>query len=194
MAQDPPESEEAIRHPKTYAEYLELEDTSEIKHEFLEGEIVAMAGGTPEHGRLAMNLGAELRIKLRGRSCKVLSSDVRVRVRVGESNKGLYPDLSVVCGPIETDPADKTSIVNPVVLVEVLSPKTEEKDRGSKFERYKRLPSLKEYVLVSQDEPCIEVFRRQDDGSWPSTVARAGERVNLGSIKCEVSVDAVYAE
>jgi Uma2 family endonuclease len=185
---DPPESAEGVQRPATYAEYLELEQESETKHEFINGHIVAMAGGTLQHARLAGKVIALLVAQLKGR-CEVLTSDARVYVQA--LNEGFYADASVVCGPEEVDPADPDALVNPIVLVEVLSPRTEKKDRGSKFESYKHIPSLKEYVLVSQDEPLIEIFRRSQ--SWQCTEARASESVKLMSIKCELSVDEVYA-
>ena len=176
----------------TFAEYLEQERTSDVKHEFVNGEIFDMAGGTIEHGRLASTVNAALRTQSRGRPCEVYSSDVRVRVLA--TGLATYPDTSVVCGRLERDPADANTIVNPVVLVEVLSDSTEGYDRGEKFAHYQRLPSLKEYVLVSQRSPRIEVFRRNEDGnSWTLLIAQAGERVSLASIGCELAVDEMYA-
>jgi Uma2 family endonuclease len=104
-----------------------------------------------------------------------------------------YPDLSVVCGRMERDPEDKNAITNPTVIVEVLSDSTERHDRGPKFAHYRRLPSLREYVLVSQYEPRIEVFRRGEDGHWTLFEAEAGGRVQLTSIGCELVVDEIYA-
>src|SRR5882672_695224 len=115
----------------TYREYLAAELTSEIKHEWLDGVIYDMAGGTPEHGALATAMSAELVNGLRARPCRVFSSDVRVRIL--ETKLVTYPDVSVVCSRLETDPEDDRSITNPVVLVEVLSDSTEAYDRGEKF-------------------------------------------------------------
>ena len=109
-----------------------------------------MAGGTPEHGRLAAALAGELRGKLRGRPCAVFSSDVRIRIAA--TDRTTYPDLSVVCGKRETAADDPDALVNPIVIVEVLSDSTEADDRGAKFAHYRRLESLREYVLVSQHE------------------------------------------
>ena len=176
----------------TFAEYLEQERTSDVKHEFVNGEIFAMAGGTIEHGRLASKVNAALRTQLLGRPCEVYSAEVRVRVLA--TGLATYPDMSVVCGRLERDPADANTIVNPVVLVEVLSDSTEGYDRGEKFAHYQHLPSLKEYVLVSQHGPRIEVFRRNDDGkSWTLHIAQAGESVSLSSIGCDLAVDDMYA-
>jgi Uma2 family endonuclease len=131
----------------TYAEYLAAEERSLEKHEFLDGEIYAMSGGMPEHAALAMAFGRTLGNALLGRPCRVFSSDARVRVQ----NTGLttYPDVSVVCGKLETDPEDPSAITNPVLLVEVLSDSTEARDRGEKASHYRHLASLREYVLVS---------------------------------------------
>ncbi|AUX20072.1 hypothetical protein SOCEGT47_005350 [Sorangium cellulosum] len=176
----------------TYAEYLEQERASPTKHEFLNGEIFAMAGGTPEHARLCMSVGAELRAHLRGRPCAVYSSDLRVRVQA--TGLSTYPDVSVVCGKLERDPDDKDAALNPIVLVEVLSDSSEAYDRGEKFAHYRRIPSLREYVLVSQHEPRIEVFHRNEDGSWTLREARAGAGAHLEAIGCPLSVDEVYRD
>jgi Uma2 family endonuclease len=181
---------EKVTH--TFAEYLALERAGDTKHELVNGEIFAMAGGTPEHGRLAMSVGRLLGNQLLGRPCGVFSSDVLIRVLA--TGLGTYPDISVVCGKIERDPEDHDVVTNPVVLVEVLSDSTERYDRGEKFAHYRRLPSLQEYVLVSQHEPRIEVFRRNADGkTWTLHVAEASESAALASIGCQLSVDEVYA-
>ncbi|MEP7120563.1 MAG: Uma2 family endonuclease [Byssovorax sp.] len=176
----------------TFAEYLEQERTSDIKHEFVNGEIFDMAGGTIEHGRLAARMTKTLGIQLDGRPCDAFTADVRVRVLA--TGLATYPDLSVVCGALERDPADVNTIVNPIVLVEVLSDSTERYDRGGKFAHYRRIPSLQEYVLVSQHEPRIEVYRRNEDGkSWTLHIAEASEIAKIASIGCEIAVDAIYA-
>ncbi len=174
----------------TFAEYLEQERASDTKHEFLAGEVFAMAGGTPEHARLAIKVGGLLGAQLGGRPCEVFSSDLLVRVLA--TDLGTYPDLSVVCGRIEVDPDDASCLTNPVVLVEVLSDGTEAYDRGEKFAHYRRIPSLREYVLVSQRQRRIEVFRRNEDASWTLYEAGAGQSAKLASIGCELSVDEVY--
>jgi Uma2 family endonuclease len=176
----------------TFAEYIEREQGSDTKHELVNGEIFAMAGSTIEHGRLASNVTISLGGQLLGRPCAAFSSDVRVRVLA--TGLATYPDLSVVCGKLERDPGDVNTIVNPILLVEVLSDGTEAYDRGEKFAHYRRIPSLREYVLVSQHEPRIEVFRRGEDGIWSLHEAGATERVKLASIGCELAVDAVYAD
>jgi len=174
----------------TYREYLEAEVKSEIKHEWFDGVVYDMAGGTPEHGALAIAMAVLLGKGLEARSCRVFSSDVRVRVLA--TGLATYPDLSVVCGRLETHPEDDRSITNPVVLVEVLSDSTEGYDRGEKFAHYRRIPSLREYVLVAQREPRIEVYRRTDSGSWELREAGAGESLDLASVDVRLHVDEIY--
>jgi Uma2 family endonuclease len=174
----------------TYAEYLALERGSEVKHEYVNGQVYAMAGGTPDHGRLAMNVGRLLGAALAGKPCAVFSSDVRVRIE--STGRSTYPDLTVVCGRLARAGDDADAIVNPIVLVEVLSDSTEASDRGDKFAHYRRLPSLREYVLVSQTTPRIEVFRRREGGDWVLSEAGPGEAARLESIDVALPVDEVY--
>ncbi|MBL8719886.1 MAG: Uma2 family endonuclease [Myxococcales bacterium] len=173
----------------SYADYLALEASSERKHEYLRGEAWAMAGGTIEHSRLQASISRELGVALTGKPCVVLTSDAKVRI--DETDRTTYPDASVVCGPRVSSPIDRNAIINPVVLVEVLSEGTERDDRGEKFAHYRRLPSLEEYVLVSQDVRRIEVFRRTTEG-WMLVEAGPGQQLELRSIGVSLSVDAVY--
>lgn len=175
----------------SYAEYVAQEQLGDMRHEFLAGEVFAMAGGTPEHGALAAAMIRELGNAIGGKPCRVFTSDVRVRIR--ESGLTTYPDMSVVCGQLETDDEDAQAIVNPIVIVEVLSDGTEAYDRGAKAAHYRRLPSLREYVMVAQDEPRIELHRRQPSGRWELLEARRGERIELESLDVRLSVDAIYA-
>jgi len=175
----------------TYAEYLAQEETAEVKHEFINGEVRAMTGGTIKHSALASRLNTALSNALAGRRCQVYSSDGRVRIVV--ANVSTYPDLTVVCGSLVTAPDDPNAIINPVVLVEVLSDSTEGYDRGKKFERYRRLPSFQAYMLVSQDAPRIEVYQCQD-GRWALTEAGAGESVTIDAISVTLDVDTIYAD
>lgn len=175
----------------TYAEYLAAEAASPVRHEYLNGEVRARSGRTPEHGALAAAVIGELGAALRGRPCRVYTSDVRVRV-VG-TGLSTYPDATVVCGQLETAPDDPGAITNPVVIVEVLSDTTEAHDRGAKAAHYRRIPSLREYVLVSQAEPLIEAYRRADGGRWELLEARAGETIELVSLDARLDVTAVYA-
>lgn len=174
----------------TWTEFVAFERTASEKHEYLRGEVWAMAGGTPEHGRLAATAMRLLGNALQGRPCSVYSSDVRVRVR--DSDRSTYPDLSIVCGALQTDPDDANTITNPVVIVEVLSPTTEASDRGEKFAHYQHLSSLRDYVLISQTEKRIEVFSRGQGASWLMTPYGAEERVPLPSLGIELDLDALY--
>jgi Uma2 family endonuclease len=177
-------------HGVSYEEYLALEARSETKHEYVRGEVVAMAGGTPEHAALAMAMGIALGSALRGRPCRVYSSDLRVRVP--ETDLATYPDLAVVCGRLETAPDDADAATNPTLIVEVLSDRTESHDRGAKFAHYRRLPSLREYVLVSQSEPRIEVYRRNAEGRFELFESTAGQTFELASLGLALEVDTIY--
>ena len=174
----------------THAEYLAAESRSEIRHEFLNGDVWAMAGGTPEHGALAAAMIRELGVALRGKLCRVYTSDVRVRVQA--TGLSTYPDVTVVCGAAETAAEDPAALVNPVVLVEVLSDTTEAYDRGAKAAHYRRIPSVQAYLLVSQGEPLIELYRRRDD-RWELIEARPGEWLDLATLNVRLDVQAVYA-
>lgn len=175
----------------SYAEYLERERDAELKHEYRDGFAHAMAGGSPEHARLAARLIVQLSAGLAGRPCEVFSSDLRVRnVETGRSS---YPDVSVVCGRIERAPDDDQAATNPQIIIEVLSDSTEVHDRGDKWRDYRRLPSLRAYVLVSQTEPLVEVYRRAGD-LWQYEAAGPGQRLRLGDedLSLELDVDQLY--
>jgi Uma2 family endonuclease len=155
----------AARHRYTYAEYLAYERDSRMKHGYDGGEIVAMAGGSPRHNALASRVSAAIE-NGRREGCVAFQSDQRVRVVA--TGRATYPDASLVCGPIERDPVDPSgsTITNPTLVVEVLSPSTEEDDRGAKWHHYQLIPSLREYVLVNQTHARIERYRRHATGGW----------------------------
>jgi Uma2 family endonuclease len=176
----------------TYAQYVAAEATSECKHEWLRGEVFAMAGGTPQHAGLAAGVIAQLSAVMRDRPCRVFSADLRVRVE--STGLTTYPDVSVVCGKLETASDDALAVVNPTVLIEVLSDSSEAYDRGEKFAHYRRIPSLREYVLLSQREPRIEVHRLNASGHWELHEALAGESIELTSLGCHLTVDEVYRD
>lgn len=185
--------EPAVQPYVSYADYLELEAKSATKHEWLDGVVYDMAGGTPDHARISLNVGRLLGNQLLGKRCCAFSSDLKIRVLA--TGLGTYPDLSVVCGHLEHDPESDTAITNPTVLVEVLSDSTEAYDRGEKFAHYRRIPSLREYVLVGQKTPLIEVFRKNEAGLWVLVAeAGAGEAAALESVGCTLAVDDVYAD
>ena len=175
----------------TYAEYLAREATSEVKHEFLRGDVWAMAGGTPSHARLCASLSRVIGNKLAGKPCVPYSSDLRVRVEV--TDRSTYPDLTIVCGADQFAKDDPDAITNPTVIVEVLSETTERSDRGEKFAHYQRLPALQEYVLVSQTETRIEVFRRREK-TWVLSIYETGDVVHLESLSLEFPIDSIYAD
>ncbi|MEO8183956.1 MAG: Uma2 family endonuclease [Deltaproteobacteria bacterium] len=178
-------------HRYTFHDYLSLEAGSTVRHEFLAGEIYAMAGGTPQHAALAMAVGAALVTQTRGGPYRVHSSNLRVRVLV--TGLTTYPDVTVVCGPYETDPQDKNTIVNPRVLVEIMSDSTEDYDRGEKLESYQRIGSLDAIVLVAHREQLLEVFERQSDSTWRRSEAPIGASLRIGVLGATLSVDEIYA-
>ena len=173
----------------TYAEYLALESASEVKHEFIEGRVRAMAGGTIEHSRLTSRFIHLLSAGLGDRRCEVFSSDAKIRIDA--SDRTTYADLFVVCESLERSEVDPEGVVNPVVIVEVLSDSTEAYDRGEKFRHYRRLKHLREYVLVSQKDKLVEIWRREGD-LWRVTEHGEGEQIHLASLDARVSVDALY--
>ena len=173
-----------------YAEYLALESSSNVKHEYLGGQIYAMAGGTPEHPALAAVVIGLLFSQLRGGRCRTLDSDLRVRV--GATGLATYPDVTVVCGPWERDREDPHAITNPTLIAEILSKSTEEYDRGDKFEHYKHLASMKQYVLVSPRERTIEVWTRATDDTWSCDIARDGLSAGLESVECSLDVSELF--
>ena len=189
----PPMSQVA-RQRFSFDDYVSLEEMATAKHEYLAGEVWAMAGGSPQHAAISANVITLLSVALRGRACRVYSSDLRVRVT--ETGLGTYPDVSVVCGPPVLDPEDRRSATatNPTVLVEVLSPSTEDYDRGEKLGHYKRIPSLGEVVFVAHDRHEVEVVRREPDGTWSRHVESSGGLVRLVTLGVDLEVDEVYRD
>lgn len=173
----------------SYEEYLAFEQQAEHKHEYVNGEVYAMAGGSPEHARLATRLAAALLQRLADRPREVFSSDLRVRnLATGRST---YPDVTVVCDRLEHAPDDAQAVTNPVLIAEVLSEGTERQDRGDKWRHYQRIESLQTYVLVSQAEPRVEVFRRVGD-AWQYQAAGSGQSIVLDEQGLTLDVDALY--
>jgi Uma2 family endonuclease len=178
-------------HRLSEAEYLEIERRAETKSEFLGGEMFAMSGGTRGHSLIAINLAGELRAQLKGRPCFPYNSDLRVKVEAA----GLYtyPDLSVVCGDQQFEDEQGDTLLNPTVIIEVLSDSREAYDRGKKFEIYRRIPSLREYLLVSQHKPQIEQFIRQTNGEWLlRDVQGMDAKVTLPSLGITVALSEVF--
>ena len=175
----------------TPEEYLARERQAEQKSEYFNGEIFAMSGASPRHVLIVTNVVAELRGQLKQRPCTVYSTDLRVKV----SATGLYtyPDVVVVCDTPQFDAEHKDTLLNPTLIVEVLSDSTEGYDRGGKFEQYRTLPSFVEYVLIAQDKHHVEHFVRQADNRWIlSETNRLENTITLTSIDCTLALQEVY--
>lgn len=177
-------------HHYSLQDYLAVEEMGPVRHEYLAGAIFAMAGGTPEHAGLSAAIVVLLGTQLRGRSCRPYSADLRLRVPA--TGLATYADAAVVCGELERDAESPTHVTNPTVVVEVLSPSTEEYDRGSKREHYQQLSSLRDYVLVSQSRRRVEVFTRTAEGGWLHRVSVGGDVAEVPSIDCRIDVDELY--
>jgi len=184
----------AHHHRFTFEEYVQLVDDKAMKLEFLDGQIYAMSGGTPEHAGVTTNVSVLLSAALRGKPCRVYSPDLRVRARA--TGLATYVDVTVVCGQLELDPDDpkKHTALNPVVLVEVLSPSTEHYDRGEKLDHYKAIPSVQEVVFVAWDQRRVEIVRREANGNWTAHVSRDDETARVQSLECDLPLSEVYRD
>jgi Uma2 family endonuclease len=174
----------------TPEEYFAWEEQQLERHEYMDGEVYAMSGGTVTHSQIASNFNRLLGNHMRGRGCKTLNSDCRVKV-LG-MDKYVYPDTSVTC-----DERDKTTtqyITYPCLIIEVLSPTTEAYDRGNKFKMYRRNPSLQEYVLVSAEAIEIELFRKTDTDDWRMIDYQAGDTVELKSVNLSLPIEQIYED
>jgi Uma2 family endonuclease len=173
-------------------EYLAFERTqTDVKHEYLDGEITAMSGASLEHNLIAVNVLTALRTQMRGRPCSVFGGDMRVKV----SATGLYtyPDISALCGERQLEDNAFDTLLNPSVIIEILSPSTEAYDRGVKFAHYQRIASLQVYTLIAQDQSRIEIYRRQERDDWLySAIEGLDAKVNLDVIGCELTAADVY--
>lgn len=177
-------------HLFSYAEYLELERTSGVRHAWLAGQVFALAGGTPEHARLSARVVAALLRLAAPRGCEVFTSNLKVRVSA--TGLATYPDAAVVCGELVRASDDPNAVTNPVLVVEVLSPNTEAYDRGEKLWHYQQIPSVHAVVFVSQDARRLEIRRREPDGSWSREVAEGTGRVLLRELDGQLDIEAVY--
>jgi len=174
-------------------EYLALERQAETKSEYFDGRVYALAGASEAHALIVTNLVLILGTKLRDRPCRVYSSDMRVKVTAA----GLYtyPDVVVVCGKAEFEDDRRDTLVNPSVLVEILSPSTEGYDRGKKFQFYRGLESLTDYILVAQDHLLVEHFARLPDGTWLLSAFDDLEAVaHIKSLGCDLPLADVFAK
>lgn len=182
--------------PLTYEEYLQFEQGVDARHEFIDGDILAMAGGTRRHVILKSRFATELTLSLgRGAPCRVEDSDTRIVVDRGTKLNAYYPDAVVICGEGETHSRDRDGgVINPVLLVEVTSPNTEKRDRGVKLDEYRLLPSLREYVIVSHVREEVEIWSRATaDAAWTRRVFTKGETARL-QLGVSISVDELYKE
>lgn len=170
-------------------EYLAGEPVSEIRHEYVDGEVYAMAGAGEAHNLIALNVASWLRGSVRGGPCRVFISDMKLRV--AEWNAFYYPDILVACDPSDTQPYFKES---PCLIVEVLSPSTEAIDRREKLLAYRTLESLREYVLIAQDKRQAEVYRRAADGAWSLEILTEGDPLHLECVGAILSLDEVYED
>jgi Uma2 family endonuclease len=175
----------------TVEDYLAFERESEEKHEFLDGEIFAMAGASLSHNRIVRNLNTTIHTQLRNSPCEVFPSDLRLKI----SATGLYtyPDIMVVCGEPQLEDTPTDTLLNPTLIIEVLSPSTEAYDRGKKFEHYRTLESFREYILIAQDRFHVEPYVRQADNQWLlSDYNKPDDVINLSSIDCTLLVGDIY--
>lgn len=173
------------------AEYLALETAAEYKSEYIDGQIVPMSGGSPNHNRIAINLVSALNFALRGQPYDVFMSDMRL----GIPNYRLYtyPDVMVVASPLEFAENRRDTITNPIIIAEVLSTSTEKYDRGDKFKRYRTIPNFQEYVLISQNAMEIEVFTKNEQHKWELSEYEGAESVlRLNQIQFQISLSEIY--
>ena len=178
----------------TVEEYLSLEKSSDIRFEFVDGEVFAMTGAKHNHSLISFNIAGELRNQIKGSGCKGFLETKRVKVV--ETGDFFYPDIVVACGDIEILEDELDTLTNPMVIIEILSSSTEAYDRGGKFERYKLIDSLQEYVLISQNHYQVERFKREKKtGIWDLTVFKTlSQALPLESIRCELPLSEIYFE
>lgn len=177
-------------HGISYADYLRLERQTDVRHEFLDGEAWAMAGGTPRHSKIKANLIRVIGNALVGAPCQSYDSDLKVRIL--ETGLATYPDATVICGPLVTHPEDRNAVTNPSMLVEVLSDSTERWDRKGKFSHYRRAETLRHYVLVDSEIPGVEHYALQGDGSWKLTFLEPGDHIVAADLGLRIAVDDLY--
>jgi Uma2 family endonuclease len=174
----------------TAEEYFDWEEQQQIRHEYLNGEVYAMTGGTINHSKVASNLNFILKSHLRGGSCQILTSDGRVKLET--YNAYVYPDVSVSCD--RRDRSTPKYITYPCLIAEVLSPKTEAYDRGDKFTMYRQNPVLQDYLLVSAEKIAIDIYQKNDRGGWEIINYRSGDTIKLQSIDLDFAIEQVYED
>ncbi len=175
----------------TEEQYLKLERESELRHEYLHGEMFAMSGGTNEHSLVSIDLTTEFNIRLRGTPCRTHGSDMRIRVAATRFNA--YPDISVVCGPPQYLDETRDCILNPILLGEVLSKSSRNYDRGEKFRQYQQIPTLRTYLLVEQSEMLVEIYVRTGPDSWNYSVIHGPDGIlQIERPALEIPLSAIY--
>ena len=175
----------------TPEQYLEIDRKAERRSEYVNGEIMEVAGASREHNRITINIGSALLVQLRGSSCEPFTTDLRVKGRT--TGAYLFPDVVVGCGPLEFEDASLDILLNPVVIMEVLSPTTEKDDRSWKFAHYRQLATLTDYIMLSQYQPFVEHYARTPDDKWVLTELRGPASVlRLPSIGCELPLPVIY--
>lgn len=185
---------EAKLSDRTIEEYLAQEERSEVKSEYTNGEVRAMSGGTLDHSVISSNIGRKLGNKVQEKklACTVFNSDARVYIET--ANSFVYPDVSVMCGDTETSEHDRNSYINPILIVEVLSESTGLYDRGDKFRKYRSLYSFKEYVLIDQYKPVVDVLYREDKDYWKMTTTIGFDKsIYLHTLDGHIAMQAIYA-
>ena len=176
----------------TLEEYFDLDRESDLKYEYWNGEVFCMTGSSPEHALITANVIRLLGNQLVDRNCRVLSGDIHIKVPAAQPYR--YADASVYCGKMETEEIGKMkALVNPVLIVEVLSPSTERFDRTGKFTFYQSIPSFREYLLIAQDKPCITQHVKRSDGNWEhNETADIDSVLHLPSLDCSLALNEVY--
>ena len=181
----------AAKTKLTVAEYLAFERSSESKHEFFDGELFAMTGGTPAHSLIASNFIREAGNALKDRPCVVYTSDLRVKVNA--TGLYTYPDVTIVCGEQKFDDDQRDTLINPTIVVEVLSKSTASYDRGPKSKHFRKIDSLQALILIEQDGPVVEVYRRQSDGKWIlSDATELTESIAIEPIGISIPLAEIY--
>jgi len=176
----------------THDDALAAEEATGIKHEVVDGELWAMSGGTPEHNLIASNTLLRVGMALLGKPCRVYNPDQLVHVHDDEDDASLYPDVAVYCGGGQRSPTVNRAFTNPIALFEVLSGSTESYDRNKKFALYRKLDSLRHYVLLAQDRVHAEVYDRNDDGTWTVHFLGPGQSLPLATLDVKLAVDDLY--
>jgi Uma2 family endonuclease len=182
-------SQPALRHSISVEDYLAGERIAEVKHEYVAGAVYAMVGVSDRHETIAGNLYIALRNAMRGGPCQVFFGGVKVRIRIASDERFYYPDIMVACDPSDRDPYYRN---RPLLLMEILSPSTERIDRAEKAEAYRRIDSLREYLLITQDQRRVEIQRRENE--WMPEVIEASGKVRLVSLDLDLDLDILYAD